>query len=94
MRRAAKVDQNQVAIVAALRKIGASVLHLHAVGSGCPDLLAGYRGRNVLLEVKIPGEEPNALQVKFIKEWRGELYVVHSPLEAIGALTSNRRNIR
>ena len=71
MRRAAKVDQNQVAIVAALRKIGASVLHLHQLGKGTPDILVGYRGRNVLLEVKMPDEEPNALQVKFIKEWRG-----------------------
>ena len=83
MRRVAKVDSNQVAVVAALRKIGANVLHLHREGGGCPDLLAGYRGRNVLLEVKMPGEEPNALQVKFIKEWRGEVHVVRSPLEAI-----------
>ena len=90
MRRAAKVDANQVAIVAALRKIGASVLHLHAVGGGCPDLLVAYRGRNVLLEVKMPGEELNALQVKFIKEWRGEVHVVRSPLEAVRALTRKR----
>ena len=94
MRRAARVDKNQVAVVAALRKIGASVLHLHREGGGCPDLLAGYRGRNVLLEVKMPGEEPNALQVEFIKGWRGELYVVHSPLEAVRALTGNRKNTR
>ena len=90
MRRAAKVDANQKAIVAALRKIGASVLHLHTVGKGCPDLLVGYRGRNVLLEVKMPDEEPNALQVEFIKGWRGEVHVVHSPLEAVRALTRKR----
>ena len=94
MRRAAKVDSNQVAIVAALRKIGARVLHLHREGGGCPDLLAGYRGRNVLLEVKIPGEEPNALQVEFIKGWRGEVHVVRSPLEAVRALTGIRKNTR
>ena len=90
MRRASRVDENQVAVVKALRKIGASVLHLHREGGGCPDLLAGYRGRNVLLEVKMPGEEPNELQVKFIKEWRGEVHVVHSPLEAVRALTRRR----
>ena len=86
MRRAARVDKNQVAVVAALRKIGASVLHLHREGGGCPDLLAGYRGRNVLLEVKMPDEEPNALQVKFMEQWGGEVHVVHSPLEAINAI--------
>ena len=90
MRRKSRVDSNQVAVVAALRKIGAIVLHLHTVGKGCPDLLAGYRGRNVLLEVKRPGEEPNALQVEFIKGWRGEVHVVHSPLEAIKVLTAKR----
>ena len=90
MRRASRVDSNQVAVVAALRKIGASVLHLHREGGGCPDLLAGYRGRNVLLEVKMPGEEPNALQVEFIATWGGELHVVHSAQEAIDALTQDR----
>ena len=94
MRRDARVDSNQVAVVAALRKIGASVLHLHQLGKGTPDLLAGYHGRAVLLEVKRPGEEPNALQVEFIKGWRGEVHVVHSPLEAVRALTGNRKNTR
>ena len=90
MRRATRVDENQVAVVKALRKIGASVLHLHRVGSGCPDLLVAYRGRNVLLEVKRPGEKPNALQVKFYEKWRGEVHIVYSPLEAVDALTLRR----
>jgi hypothetical protein len=86
MRRAAKIDGNQRAIVAALRKIGARVLHLHAVGGGCPDLLVCYRGRNVLLEVKRPGEKPNPLQIEFHALWGGEIYIVHSPAEAVDAL--------
>lgn len=52
MRRAAKIDANQLAIVAALRKCGAKVLSLAAVGKGCPDLLVLHRGRYQLLEVK------------------------------------------
>ena len=86
MRRAAKVDANQVAIVAALRKIGANVLHLHQLGKGVPDLLVFYRGRTMMLEVKMPSEEPNALQVKFLNGWRGEVHVVRSPLEAVDAI--------
>ena len=85
--RIARVDANQKSIVAALRKIGARVLHLHRVGGGCPDLLACYRGRNVLLEVKLPGEKPNAKQIAFHAEWGGELHIVQSPQEAIAALT-------
>lgn len=52
MRRASKTDRNQAEIVAALRDAGATVQPLHAVGKGCPDLLVGFRGRNMLLEVK------------------------------------------
>ena len=94
MRRRSRVDANQKAIVAALRKIGASVLHLHTVGKGVPDLLVCYRGRTLMLEVKRPSEKPNALQVKFMAQWGGEVHVVHSPLEAVRALTGNRRNTR
>lgn len=52
MRRAAKVDANQAAIVGALRACGAQVLSLAAIGKGCPDLLILHRGRYQLLEVK------------------------------------------
>ena len=51
-RYAAKVDRNQSEIVDALRKVGATVQPLHTVGKGCPDQLVGFRGRNILLEVK------------------------------------------
>ena len=44
MRRASKVDANQHAIVKLLRRLGATVQHLHHVGSGCPDLLVGAPG--------------------------------------------------
>ena len=54
-RTAAKVDANQADIVAALRRIGATVQCLHQVGHGCPDLLVGWHGENILLEVKMPG---------------------------------------
>lgn len=39
MRTAARVDENQPAIVQALERIGARVLHLHTLGKGAPDLL-------------------------------------------------------
>lgn len=86
VRRAAKVDGNQPAIVEAIRKVGGRVLHLHQVGKGCPDLLACFRGRNILLEVKLPGEAPNKEQVEFIATWGGELHIVRTPEEAVTAL--------
>lgn len=93
MRRAAKVDANQAEIVAALRKIGASVQPLHAVGAGCPDLLVGWRGMTSLLEVKDGSKPPSARkltedQVKWHAEWRGQVTVVSTVEEAIQAVTN------
>lgn len=52
MRRAAKVDANQPEIVEALRKAGAFVVPLHAVGKGCPDLAVIARGKTHWFEIK------------------------------------------
>ncbi len=47
---AARRDGTEVAIVDALRRVGAAVLHLS--DPGAPDLLVLYRGRLTLLEIK------------------------------------------
>jgi len=94
LRRAAKVDANQREVVAALRAAGASVQLLHAVGEGCPDLLVGYKGLNMLLEVKDGSKPPSAQkltqqQEEWHRDWRGHRVVVNSPeaaLTAIGAI--------
>jgi hypothetical protein len=67
---ARKVDSNQPEIVGAFRDMGASVLHLHAVGRGCPDLLIGWRGDNFLVEVK-DGSGLTNRQKRFHAEWMG-----------------------
>lgn len=88
MRRAARTDANQEAIVAALRSAGASVQQLSAVGKGCPDLLVGFRGQNWLLECKDGGKTPGNRpltedQMRWMKDWRGAVTVVLSPGEAL-----------
>ena len=83
MRRAAKVDLNQSTIVQALRKAGVSVLHLHQLGNGVPDILAGFRGRNVLMEIKRPGGKTNDLQDEFRAAWKGAVYIVRTPEHAV-----------
>ena len=50
--RAARVDQNHVEIVKALRDHGAFVVSLATVGKGVPDLLVGYKRNTILMEVK------------------------------------------
>ena len=96
MRRAAKVDANQAEIVKALRKIGATVQSLAQIGSGCPDLLCGYRGLNLLLEVKDGQKAPsrrrlNSEQELWAKYWEGQVSVVESPEEAIAVLSGRVR---
>ncbi|GAB3763573.1 hypothetical protein GCM10028796_17310 [Ramlibacter monticola] len=92
MRRAAKVDRNQPEIVAALRRIGADVFSLAAVGDGIPDLLVGFRGTTYLLEVKDGSKPPSARQltddqIKWHAAWRGgRCVVVSSIVEALAAL--------
>ena len=91
MRRAAKVDQNQPEIVDALRKIGATVQPLHGVGAGCPDILVGYRGRNLLVEIKDGSKPPSARkltpdQVEWHASWRGQVAVADSIDAAIAII--------
>jgi Holliday junction resolvase len=83
VRRASRVDENHGEIVKALRKVGCSVLSLAAIGRGAPDLLLGYKGRNVLLEVKRPKGKLNDQQQAFKAAWRGDLCVVRSVDEAL-----------
>lgn len=81
------MDQNQPAIVQAMRSVGAKVEHCHQIGGGFPDLIVWAKGRTFLVEVKMPGEKLNKQQVEFIATWPGEIHVVHNEAEAIKAAT-------
>lgn len=98
MRRAARVDATHHAIVEGLRSAGVHVVSLAAVGGGVPDLLAGYRNRWHVLEVKQPvgprggasadGQRLRESQERFLRMARAPVHVVRSlddALEAIGA---------
>lgn len=92
MRRAAKVDRNQAEIVAALRGIGATVQPLHTVGDGCPDLLVGFRGRNMLIEVKDGLRPPSDRkltkdQVEWHGGWKGQVATALDVDAAIAIVT-------
>ncbi len=86
MRRAARVDRNQAALVAALRAVGASVTPTHFVGRGFPDLVVGLGGANFLLEVKTPVGELTQDEADFIARWRGQIAVVRTIDEALAVL--------
>jgi hypothetical protein len=88
VRKQARVDDNQAEIVQALRQAGASVLHMHQLGKGAPDLLIGHRGHNYLFEIKDGAKSPSQRQLTadellWHSEWRGTVYVVESVEDAL-----------
>ena len=98
MRQASKVDRNQAEIVKALRQAGATVQPLHAVGQGCPDLLVGWRGMNILIEVKDGSKSPSRRkltgdQVDWHRMWTGQVDVVETVDQAIDLLEATSRKI-
>jgi Holliday junction resolvase len=95
MRKAAKIDDNQKAIVNVLRQLGASVQSLAATGKGCPDLLVGYHGINYLMEVKDGDKVPSARELTIDQKhwhsiWRGSVHIVKSVDEALKILQDKK----
>lgn len=92
MRRAAKIDANQEQIVSVLRSAGATVQSLAAIGNGCPDLLVGFNGQTLLMEIKDGNKSPSQRkltedQVIWHGRWNGgALAVVDGPEAAIRML--------
>jgi Holliday junction resolvase len=84
---AKRSDANQQDIIDALRAIGASVVSIHRVGGGVPDLLVGYQGVNLLLEVKTARGRLNRCEAEWHQEWRGQVAVVRTVDEAIEIVT-------
>lgn len=96
MRRAAKIDRNHTEIVDAFRKFGCSVLPLHTVGGGCPDIAVGLNKKTVLVEIKDGNKIPSKQELtkheqKFHSEWRGSLFVVKNLSDVIALVKGLER---
>ena len=84
-------DANHAEIRDALRDVGWTVQDLGDVGKGCPDLLVGAGGVNVLLEVKSDGGKLTDDERLFVDTWRGPVFVVYSVGDAVEAVTGVMR---
>ena len=78
-------------IVNALRRVGASVQHLHTVGDGCPDIAVGWKGQNFFMEIKdgslIPSKQKlTPDEARWHSLWNGHKCIVRSPDEALEAI--------
>ena len=82
-RYAAKTDANQQEIIDGLRAVGCSVECLSAVGSGCPDIAAGYKGFTYFMEIKTAAGKLTPDQIEWHASWRGQVAIVRSVEEAL-----------
>jgi hypothetical protein len=89
MRKRPRVDANQQEIVDMLRQVGCTVTSLASVGGGVPDLLVGYRGRTILMEVKDGKKPPSARlltpdQRQWADAWSGgPVWVISDQTQAL-----------
>lgn len=76
--RRARIDNNQKDIVDRLRAAGFSVVCLHTVGNGCPDIAVGIDGKTYLIEIKSDAGKLTGKQEAFFQGWRGCAFVARS----------------
>jgi len=89
----AKVDTNHKEIVKALREAGATVVSLASMKHGCPDLLVGYAGETLLMEVKKDAKAKfTSDQLDFMGKWKGgavsRVDSVDAAIRALGIIQS------
>jgi hypothetical protein len=94
VRRVARIDANQTEIVNALRQIGCSVGITSSVGDGFPDLVCGFRNRNLCMELKDGSKPPSARELTEEQRiwhagWKGQVAVVESIQQAIEVVTKD-----
>lgn len=88
---ARRVDANHSDIVAALRKLGCTVLDLSRAGRGCPDVCVGYGGLSMLAEIKAEKGKLNVRQNEFLNQWTGGCYLLRTA-EDCATLANTLRN--
>lgn len=89
----AKKDANHAEIVEALKGHGAYVIDTSGMGQGFPDLILGYAGKTLLMEIKNPKTSYgrrglNKNQEKWRQAWTGGPYSVVTDVP--GALSALR----
>ena len=95
MRRRARTDANQTEIVKQLRRIpNLSVEITSRMGDGFPDIVVGYCGVNILLEIKDPEKSASRRKLTndeehFQRNWKGQYTVVSTIEDCVVALVYN-----
>ena len=87
----ARVDTNHKEIVAALRQAGATVVSMASLKHGTPDILVGYAGETILMEIKKDAKAKfTPDQLDFMSKWKGgavsRVDSVNAAIRALGII--------
>lgn len=86
---ASRVDNAHGEIRDGLRQLGYPVWDCARHGDGFPDLLVGYLGKFILLEIKSPGEDLNDRERNFHSIFDGyPVYVIQILDDAIAVINA------
>ncbi len=102
MRKYARQDANHKAIRKAFEERGCSVADLSPLGNGVGDLLVGFSGLCIVVEVKDGSKSPSArkltpVEEKFRMNWKGGYKIVEDlagVVETVEVLKEWHRRIR
>lgn len=91
MRRRGRTDSNHSAIVKELRQAGCSVQSLADIGEGCPDILVGWQGLNLVFEIKDGTLPTSATRLTQHEKawhlvWRGQVAVIETAEQALNIM--------
>jgi hypothetical protein len=84
-RYAARVDNNQPAMVEDLRAMGFSVYPTHRVGQGFPDLCISRGGITMLCEVKQGRGKLTKDEAEFHASWQGQIVIAYTAEDVLRA---------
>lgn len=86
-----RVDLNHAQIINGLLEAGMTAKSIASVGGGIPDVIAGFRGITVLLEVKNGNNALTTQEESFALMWAGSYAVVRTKEEAIDAVLAHAK---
>jgi len=94
-----RIDDNQKSIVTNLRRCGFTVTSLASIGKGCPDIIVGAYGINLLFEIKDGSKTPSQqkltpMEMEFRDSWKGQYNVVTNFDEAITVIDMARKTFK
>lgn len=85
------MDLTHAEVINGLLQVGMTAKSIASVGGGVPDVIAGWRGVTVLLEVKSGNNKLNAQEEEFAAKWAGSYAVVYNAEEAIKAVEKHAK---